>query len=298
MTTTQTLPAPLFDRSLKFGQVLADAFAEMERNDVRVAQILVHPSISHRFVEHARQANGGVNLDPQLELEGAVATLWGVLIKIDGTAPANGFILASDEGNHRLCVTGPVGVAATTLQTGDGQVVPVVFCKNPVRSQSVMDLLDMGAPLSPTPPKDLRMEMTPQIFMGIRKFGRDVLDASTDANELKRGLMGTIHKVPVMVSRQSHPTRIVLRDDRRVYGILETDPSANPELKVQTDKVLAGDHEAYVDRLNDKVQVAIREVWSEISDELEEERMEEAKRTVLRALYARLKADLDKTIPL
>jgi len=141
---------------------------------------------------------------------------------------------------------------------------PTVFCKSPVRARSVMTLLDLSRPFGSAP--GLRMEMTPRTYADLRKFGRDILDIETRASELKKGIQGTIHGVTLVVSRTAHPTQIILRDDNRVYGILETDPNANPALKELTDRVLGGDiPEVLLDKLTTGMKKGFDEVWRDLA---------------------------------
>ena len=274
-TNTAVLAKGFLDDPKNLGSKIADGFALIEQYDLRVESIVLHPSIVHRFVQPLQD-----NLDVDTT-HAIVGTLWGAHVTLDPDAPRNGFILKSEEDQRCVRFVG------RELPSRDPATVPTVLCKNPVRPRAIAELLDLGEQWGGT--GSLRLELTAKTYMGLRKFGRDILDIETRADMLKTGLQGTVYGVKVMVSRTAPATQIVLRDDNRVYAILETDPAANPALKERTDKILNGaPQEEYVDRLMEGVVKGIDAAWTDIAYDLDDTRIEAAKSVLMRSVVERL----------
>lgn len=251
---------------------IADAFAKVESNNLLVRTLVLHPSLVHRFVYTLRDS-----LDVDLTFK-TVGRLWGATVVLDQEAPKNGFILKSENDNLCLRLEGPN--PPTHDQT--------VFCKDPVHGMAIMELLDMSGKWGD---QSLRLECSPKLYSAIRKFGRDIIDIETRASTLKTGIQSYVFGVTVKVSRDAHPTQFVLRDDDRVYAVLETDQAANPSLKTQTDKVLGGEPpEEYINLLLEGAEKGLVEAWPKVAYNLEDSRLEKAKRILMRAVIARLSA--------
>lgn len=274
-TNTTVLAKGFLDDPTKLGSKVADGFALIERHDLRVESIVLHPSVVHRFIVSLRD-----NMDVDTTYA-TVGTLWGAHVTLDGDAPRNGFILKSENDECCIRFTGP------NLPSRDPATIGTVLCKNPVRPKAIAELLDLGEQWGGA--GSLRLELTAKTYMGLRKFGRDILDIETRASMLKTGLQGTVYGVKVMVSRTAPATQIVLRDDNRVYAILETDPAANPALKERTDKILNGAlQEEYVDRLMESVVKGIDAAWADIAYDFDDDRMDAAKGVLMRSVVERL----------
>lgn len=259
-----------------FTSKVADAFAVIEKHNIRVEEILVHPSVVHRFVF---SMSGNMDVDETFKTVGRV---WGAEVTVDPAAPSGGFLLKSEGDTHRVWVEGPIAPPRHIDNT------PAVFCKHPVLARKVVELLDLSGQWGGT--ENLRLELNARVYSGIRKFGRDLLDIETSASALKTGLQGTIFGVKMMVSRQAHPTRIILRDDSRVYGILETDPLADTTLMEQTNMVLDGRKvEPYVDRIMAGVTRGIDEAWAEVSYDFSDDFIEATKKLVMIGVVDRIR---------
>ena len=273
-TDTKLLAGGFMETPASRTAKIADGVALIERHDLQVAKVLLHPTIVHRVVASFRDI---LDVDATYK---TVGTMWGAEVHVDAMAPRNGFTLKS--GDDDLCVRyeGPEPPLRGLLE------IPTIFCKSPVRLESILELLDLSGQWGAG--DSLRLELSARVYVDIRKFGRDFLNITTMAADLRRGHMGDIYGVPVMVSKEV-TTQIVLRDIHRVYGVLETDPNANPALKVMTDRVLAGNYpESYVDRIMAGMNRGIEAVWSEILYDLDDNHAEDAKRVLLRAVAKRL----------
>ncbi len=282
METPTTILPQFLTGDVPAANHVSDAFASIEKHNLRVAEIFLHPSIFHRFsldlgdIFEVSPEEGGLKL-------GLVGSLWGAEVSLDPDAPPNGFEIKSDDGTLSARFVG--SDIPQTEMTG----VPTVFCKSPVLARSIMTLLDMGRPFGSAP--GLRLEMTPLIYADVQKFGRDIIDIETRASELRKGIQGTILGVTLVVPRTphtAHPTRITLRDDNKVYGLLETDPNANPALKELTDRVLGGDiSEVLLDKVTAGIKKGFDEVWRDIAYSFDT-REDAAKDEIFRSVVLRL----------
>jgi len=277
MTTPMALPHN-FPQYGKVATVVADAFAQMEKHDCRVETVSIHPSIAHRF---AISVHENLDLDTTYK---TVGSMWGATVEPCPEAPVGGFILKSEEESLVLRFELPNG----PLPSAGGEV-PVVFCKHPVRPQSVAELLDHGPPWGSR--GSLRLELTANLYMGIRKFSRDILDIEWRADRLKTGIQGTLYGVTLVTSRSSHRTQITLRDDDRVYAILETDPAANPALKEMSERVLNGGcPEEYLTRIMSALDRSIAVAWEDIAYDLDDGNLDETQRVIMHTIAGRFYA--------
>ena len=267
-TNTTVLASGFLEDPKSWRGKIANGFALIEQYDLRVESLVLHPSIGHRFVMLLRD-----NLDVDTT-RATVGTLWGAHVTLDLDAPRNGFILKSEEDQRCVRFMG------RELPSREPATVPTVLCKNPVRPKDIAELLDLGEQWGGI--GSIRLELTAKTYMGLQKFCRDIL---------KTGLPSTVYGVKVMVSRTAPATQIVLRDDNRVYAILETDPAANPALKERTDKILNGAPQGeYVDRLMEGVVQGIDAAWADIAYDLDDTRIEAAKSVLMCSVIERLAA--------
>lgn len=254
---------------------LADGFSLMEAENQRVDRVGVHPSIANQFA---------LALHDQMDLDvegAAMGMVFGARVTLDGDAPEGGFTLESEGGRSLRFAPPP-----RAKEPPGG--VPVLFGANPVRPLDVARLLDLGRVWG-RGSGSIWMELTARTYAGFRKFGQEILEIETSAAALKTGLMGTAWGVPVRVSRDAHPTRVMLRDDHRVIAILETDKAANPAVKALSEQILRdGCPEDLAERVAGKMREAAREALTQISYDLSDATLPATRPIILKAALAEL----------